>query len=110
LAFCVATAVPLQSGLAQTGSEQTGQATDLDIALSNIILIMHHEIGHALIDQFALPVIGQEEDAVDAFATLMVLETYEEPGADPARFSGDVVCFRPDLQGGWRRARLLRRA
>jgi hypothetical protein len=24
-------------------------------------------------------VIGQEEDAVDAFATLMVLETYEEP-------------------------------
>lgn len=53
--------------------------TQYDIAISNIILIMHHEIGHALVDQFGLPVIGQEEDAVDAFATLMVLETYEEP-------------------------------
>jgi hypothetical protein len=71
LALCAATAAPAQTDI--TGSE-------FDIALSNIILIMHHEIGHALIDQFALPVIGQEEDAVDAFATLMVLETYEEPG------------------------------
>jgi hypothetical protein len=80
LALCMATAAPLHPASAQTGSDQTGPATDLDIALSNIILIMHHEIGHALIDQFALPVIGQEEDAVDAFATLMVLETYDEPG------------------------------
>lgn len=79
LALCVGTAVPLQPGLAQTESEQAGPATDFDIALSNIILILHHEIGHALIDQFALPVIGQEEDAVDAFATLMVLETYDDP-------------------------------
>lgn len=79
-AMCVATALPFHPVLAQTGSDQTDQATDLDIALSNIILIMHHEIGHALIDQFALPVIGQEEDAVDAFATLMVLDTYDEPG------------------------------
>lgn len=79
LALCMATAAPLYPVSAQTGSDQPGPATDLDIALSNIILIMHHEIGHALIDQFALPVIGQEEDAVDAFATLMVLETYEDP-------------------------------
>lgn len=52
---------------------------DFDIAVNNAIVILHHEIGHALIDQFGLPVIGQEEDAVDAFATLMVLETYDEP-------------------------------
>lgn len=63
-----------------TGSAARANPDTLyDIALSNIILIMHHEIGHALVDQFGLPVIGQEEDAVDAFATLMVLETYDDP-------------------------------
>jgi hypothetical protein len=46
---------------------------------NTVIHIMHHEIGHALVDQFALPVIGQEEDAADGYATLAVLETYEEP-------------------------------
>jgi hypothetical protein len=46
---------------------------------NTLIHIMHHEAGHALIGQFELPVLGQEEDAVDGFATLTVLETYEEP-------------------------------
>jgi Putative metallopeptidase len=53
---------------------------DIDAFISNTIIhIMHHEAGHALIDQFSLPVVGQEEDAVDGFATIAVLETYEEP-------------------------------
>ncbi len=45
---------------------------------SNIIHILLHEIGHAVIDQFALPVIGQEEDAADSFATLEVLTIYDD--------------------------------
>ncbi|WP_394689958.1 DUF4344 domain-containing metallopeptidase [Hoeflea sp.] len=69
----------LALSLTASSAARANPDTQYDIALSNIILIMHHEIGHALIDQFALPVIGQEEDAVDAFATLMVLETYDEP-------------------------------
>ncbi|MGJ8570549.1 MAG: DUF4344 domain-containing metallopeptidase [Hoeflea sp.] len=69
----------LTISLAGFTSAHANPDSQYDIALSNIILIMHHEIGHALVDQFGLPVIGQEEDAVDAFATLMVLETYEEP-------------------------------
>jgi len=45
---------------------------------SNVIHTMFHEIGHAIIDQFQLPVIGQEEDAVDAFATIEVINFFED--------------------------------
>lgn len=41
--------------------------------------VLFHEAGHAVIDQFELPVIGQEEDAADSFATVEVLELYEDP-------------------------------
>ena len=46
---------------------------------NTVIHILHHEIGHALIDQFEIPVVGQEEDAVDGFATVAILETYDDP-------------------------------
>src|SRR3954447_20893221 len=29
--------------------------------------VLFHEVGHALVDQWDLPVVGREEDAVDAF-------------------------------------------
>jgi hypothetical protein len=55
-------------------SEEAGQF------VSNVLIhIMHHEAGHALVHQFGLPVLGQEEDAVDGYATIAVLETYDEP-------------------------------
>lgn len=37
----------------------------------------YHELGHALIDFYNLPVTGKEEDAVDQLATVMLLETWE---------------------------------
>jgi hypothetical protein len=40
-------------GLTAGSVARANPDTQYDIALSNIILIMHHEIGHALIDQFA---------------------------------------------------------
>lgn len=43
------------------------------IVLSNAEHTLWHEAGHALISEFQLPVIGQEEDAVDSFATLSML-------------------------------------
>ncbi len=43
------------------------------IVLSNAEHTLWHEAGHALISEFELPVIGQEEDAVDSFATLAML-------------------------------------
>ncbi|HEX6864048.1 MAG TPA: DUF4344 domain-containing metallopeptidase, partial [Thermoanaerobaculia bacterium] len=37
-----------------------------------------HELGHALIDLYDLPVTGREEDAVDQLATMILLEGGEE--------------------------------
>ena len=36
--------------------------------------VLFHEVGHALIDQWNLPVLGREEDAVDAFSTIFMTE------------------------------------
>ncbi len=45
---------------------------------ANAIHTLFHEIGHAVIDQFQLPVIGQEEDAADSFATLEIINAFED--------------------------------
>lgn len=52
-------------------------------ALNNAIHVLYHEIGHLFIDQFDLPVLGKEEDAVDMLATLMMLEDSAEVGDAP---------------------------
>ena len=36
--------------------------------------VMLHELGHALVDVYDLPITGNEEDAVDQFATIIALE------------------------------------
>ncbi|MEL6919747.1 MAG: DUF4344 domain-containing metallopeptidase [Pseudomonadota bacterium] len=46
---------------------------------NNLLYILFHEAGHAVIDQFGLPVLGQEEDAADAFATIEIMNVYEDP-------------------------------
>ncbi|MEM1377501.1 MAG: DUF4344 domain-containing metallopeptidase [Pseudomonadota bacterium] len=46
---------------------------------NNLLHILFHEAGHAVIDQFQLPVLGQEEDAADSFATIEILNVYDEP-------------------------------
>ena len=40
--------------------------------------VLFHEVGHALVDQWDLPVVGREEDAVDAFSTIFMTEFVEE--------------------------------
>jgi hypothetical protein len=37
-----------------------------------------HELGHALIDAWKLPITGKEEDAADQFANLILIEEIEE--------------------------------
>ena len=47
----------------------------------NMIFFFYHELGHALVAEFGIPVLGKEEDAVDQLATLLMLESYQ---ADPS--------------------------
>jgi len=46
----------------------------------NTMWTVLHEVGHLLIDQLSIPVLGREEDAVDNFATILFLEA-KTPGA-----------------------------
>ena len=43
-----------------------------------VYFVLFHEIGHALVDQWDLPVLGREEDAVDAFSTIFMTEFVNE--------------------------------
>lgn len=47
----------------------------VQFVLNNTRHTMFHEIGHLFVDQFNLPVLGKEEDAVDTMATLLMLES-----------------------------------
>jgi hypothetical protein len=42
-----------------------------------VFFVFFHEFGHALTHELALPITGKEEDAVDQFATLLLLEQGE---------------------------------
>ena len=50
---------------------------------SPLSFIFYHELGHALVDLFDLPITGREEDAVDQLATLILVESGED-GEDAA--------------------------
>lgn len=46
--------------------------------------IILHELGHALIHELDLPVVGREEDAADEFATLIGLDALQDRGVGQA--------------------------
>src|SRR4051794_18952585 len=41
----------------------------IEFIIGNTLFTLTHELGHAVISEFQLPVIGREEDAADAFAS-----------------------------------------
>lgn len=48
---------------------------------SNLISILYHELGHAIIDRAQVPIFGQEEDAADVASVLLIDMLYEEEAA-----------------------------
>lgn len=44
-----------------------------EFALNNLNFALHHEVGHLLISEFNLPVLGKQEDAADNIATMLLL-------------------------------------
>ena len=67
--------------------------------LNNInLFVFYHELAHALIDAYKIPVVGEEEDAADSMAAVMVLHYFENGPQilldntdyfDNARLAGD---------------------
>lgn len=56
--------------------EEAAEAVD-----DSTMFVFFHELGHALIDIYDLPVTGREEDAVDQLSTLIVADGSEEGAA-----------------------------
>jgi hypothetical protein len=47
--------------------------TDIDNFIEgNLYFLAYHEVGHALISEFNLPIVGRDEDAVDSLATFLM--------------------------------------
>lgn len=46
----------------------------VEFVYGNLLFVTIHELGHALVSEFDLPVLGREEDAADAYATLGALK------------------------------------
>jgi hypothetical protein len=49
-----------------------------EFVLGNTLFALMHEMAHGLISDLGLPVLGREEDAADAFATVMMLNMKTE--------------------------------
>ena len=46
----------------------------VEFAIGNVLFVMAHEMGHVLINEMDLPVLGREEDAADSYAVLVALQ------------------------------------
>lgn len=46
----------------------------VEFVTGNVLFVLGHETAHALISEFGIPVLGREEDAADALATLVSLK------------------------------------
>jgi hypothetical protein len=53
----------------------------VEFVVGNTLFVMAHEMGHALINQMDMPVLGREEDAADSFAVVTALKM--GPGFSP---------------------------
>ena len=47
-------------------------------AMDAAAFFFHHEVGHALVDLYALPITGREEDASDELAAITLIEGWED--------------------------------
>lgn len=53
-----------------------------EFVINNTIGTLYHELGHAFIDLFQLPVLGREEDAADSLSVLMMLQNQPDDRLD----------------------------
>jgi Putative metallopeptidase len=55
------------------GLTQQLRVDRIDFVVGNTLVLLLHEVGHVLIAEFQLPVLGREEDAADTYAALTML-------------------------------------
>jgi hypothetical protein len=60
-----------------------------DATLDSVMHTLFHELAHALISNYQLPVVGKEEDAADSLASMLLIE-YFDNGAEIAISAADL--------------------
>ena len=75
----------------QSGDSEKEASQDMSDAMQFIFL---HELGHALIDAYDLPVPGDEEDAADRLSSYINLEELGESGSRAAIAAADAFNFQ----------------
>ena len=87
LALTIGTASNVLAATKQQGASPTHEKHDalvmqmseatrrdrVDFVVGNMLFVGFHELGHALVHQLRLPLLGRAEDAADSFATLALL-------------------------------------
>ena len=56
------------------GATEQERRERIEFVAGNVLFALVHEVGHMLIAEMGLPVLGREEDAADAFATITGLK------------------------------------
>lgn len=60
----------------------TAQAQNSDeFVRANLLSVLYHELGHAIIDLAQLPIFGQEEDAADVASIILINDLFDEDTA-----------------------------
>jgi hypothetical protein len=55
------------------GRSQAQREKHVEFVVGNLLFVLGHETGHAVIREMGIPVTGREEDAADIFSALMAL-------------------------------------
>ncbi|SDZ42516.1 Putative metallopeptidase [Jannaschia faecimaris] len=66
-------------------------AARADFVISNLRFTLYHELGHAVIDQLALPVFGPQENAADSFGLVLADRMHSE--SELARIITDMTAL-----------------
>lgn len=76
--FAIGALLALPMSTAALAQEVTADT----FAVNNAYSALYHEFGHLFVDQFKLPILGNEEYVADAMATLMLLADKNEQSFD----------------------------
>jgi hypothetical protein len=68
----VARTLPNKLGLGRLSPQQQRQLAEF--MAGNMVFVLTHELGHAVVSEMELPVLGREEDIADTFAILTALK------------------------------------
>jgi hypothetical protein len=74
----------------------------VEFVIGNTLFVMAHELGHALMYEMSMPVLGREEDAADSFAVVTALNMHRRargksncPGLSSADAAALVLRMNP---------------